>query len=190
MNLQKGTLSDFKEVYRDMLCQFPTEELKPEALLADLIAKGTYHLWLAQDNEKTVGYLLICPWQDYLWIDYIAVFVTHHSKGYGSQMIPLLAEVYPTAKGIFLEVEHETPADINTLRRARFYRRLGADILLNSYLLPTAEGGFPMALYFLPQKEATSEKEAIFGMIRYVFDTVHTNIPTRDMIFEEIKKGL
>ncbi len=190
MKLQKGTLSDFEMVYRDMVDQFPAEELKPKSLLADLIARGKYDLWLAQNNGQTVGYLLICPWQEYLWLDYIAVFQHHQSHGYGSRMISLLTQAYPAHAGMFLEVEHETPLDINTLRRARFYRNLGADILFNGYLLPTEKGGFPMALFFLSRTETVPPREKMLGMIRYAFDTIHSNIPERDAIFEEMKKEL
>lgn len=190
MKLRKGNQADFEWIYQDMLRQFPKEELKDKAWLSDLMGREKYDLWQAEADGSTVAYVLICPHKGYLWLDYIAVFQTYHSKGYGSKILPLLSKAYPDAKGLFLEVEHENKEDPNTARRIRFYRRLGAEMILESYQLPTGEGGFPMGLYFLPFQKEMPQKEEVLDTIRHVFDTVHADIASRTFLLEQIEKDM
>ena len=190
MILKKGAQIEFETVYQDMLTQFPSEELKDKGLLSSLIKKQKYDLWLAEEAGRQVAYILTCPYQDYIWLDYIAVFREYHSKGYGSKILPQLSDVYPGSKGLFLEVEHENETDVNTIRRIRFYRRLGAEMILKSYRLPTAVGGFPMGLYFLPYQEENPSKKEVLDTIRYVFDTVHADIPARDLLLRQMEKDM
>ena len=190
MKLRKGNQADFEWIYEDMLKQFPKEELKDKEWLSNLIAREKYDLWLAEADGTPVAYVLICPYESYLWLDYIAVFQKHHSKGYGSKILPLLSEVYSGSKGLFLEVEHESEEDPNTVRRIRFYRRLGAEMILTSYQLPTAEGGFPMGLYFLPYQQSIPQNREVLDTIRYVFDTVHGDIASRSFLLKQIEKDV
>lgn len=190
MKLQKGTPKDLETVYRDMTHQFPPEELKSVDWLSALIKNRKYDLWLAEEDGKQIAYLMICPCQDYLWLDYIAVFPEHHAKGYGSKILPMLSEVYPDSQGVFLEVEHENKKDVNTVRRIRFYQRLGAEMVFKNYLLPTLEGGFPMGLYFLPYHENLPQAPEILETIRYVFDTVHADVTSRTLLLEQMAKDM
>lgn len=188
MKLKKGTQKTFETVYPDMQEQFLPEELKDKELLSALLDSQTYDLWLAEETGIPVAYLLTCPYDNYIWLDYIAVFREHQSKGYGSKILPLLSEAYPGAKGLFLEVEHENKEDSNTSRRIWFYRRLGAERILKNYQLPTASGGFPMELYFLPYEKEFPSKAQTLAVIQHVFDTIHADIASRALLLKQIEK--
>lgn len=187
MKLQIGTAADFEMVFQDMCKQFPKEERKSKQHISTLIESGKCQLLLAFDGDHPVAYVIACPFQNFLWLDYIAVFQEYQSQGYGSRIFPLLPDIYPGLKGIFLEVEHEDPQDISTVRRIRFYRRLGAQMIWDGYRLPVGEEGLPMGLFFLPFDKQLPGKKEIFDIIQYVFDLIHSDVAKRGEILRKMK---
>ena len=88
---------DFRDIYTDMLTQFPKEELKSYEEFQNLLKLPQYKLFVLDKDNKHVGYSL---WfKDYemkfIWLDYIAIFKEFHSKGYGSVCIKEFVKFCP-----------------------------------------------------------------------------------------------
>ena len=109
-----------KKIYSDMEKQFPPEEMKDFAKLNELLEKKFYKLAEFSIKNEPAGYVFFLE-NEYLWIDYIAVFEKFHSQGFGSKILTSLFDEYSHLKGCFFEVEPENPENIQTIKRIKFY---------------------------------------------------------------------
>ena len=189
--ITKATDTDFCAIYEDMQQQFPYVEIKAKETFLTFLCATDYHIWLAKDDQdgkaQNVGYMLV--WLDkvknLLWLEYIAVFKEYHNRGVGSQMLRALKELYPKAKGCFLELEKAEPGVENIRRRVAFYTRKGAFPLNIRYFYPQRTGALELDLYFLPFKPGLHSlplQEAMYS-IRNASHTLHRNVPhARDLL--------
>lgn len=188
LKLKFANSNSFDKVYEDMLLQFPPSELKPFETFCNLLEKGCSKLIIAYQDETPVGYIIVYSDDatNTLWLDYIAVLKKYHSKGYGGEMLKALKDLFNTANGIFLEVEKPDENDIQTLKRIKFYKKHGAELLDVNYLYPNKDGYLPMDLYYIPY---TNQKVEVFKVISNVFSAIHKDIPHVDKILNLIKGG-
>lgn len=193
MELIQVTVNELHAVYKDMLLQFPVDELKTFEQFTYLLTHTDYTLLLCKQNNETIGYILGYPnlTTKTFWLDYFAIFSTYHSHGYGSKILQTLPTIFPNLLGCFLEVEKYNQAIPNTIRRIRFYERLGAYNLNIYYALPTINGPFEMDLRFLPfQSNFSPSKEIISQSILDVFQTIHNDIPITHSVYKKISSCL
>lgn len=106
---------------------FPPEEyIAPEELVRMSATKG--HEFLALIHEDSfIGYIVVYPHRDLLYLLYLAIDPSCRSKGYGSHVIETLKARYADRK---LVVDFEMPDDNapnreQRLRRRQFYLRNG-----------------------------------------------------------------
>lgn len=180
----------FDDIYCDMKRQFPLQELKNRESFDKLLSDGKYCLYCAFDGECRVGYFLVFKDSMSLWLDYIAIFKEHHSKGYGHKIFDLMKQFFAEDfNGIYLEVEKPDEREPNTLRRIKFYESLGAKKLDIDYFYPNKDGYIPMDLYFMPFKTGLSmpDKTAVKSTIKTAFSALHGDIPHVREVFEKIK---
>ena len=64
--------SDFSVIYDDMLSQFPTSEMKSLEIFQS-ISGDNYYIYKVIEKVP-VGYVVIFEYQDFIFIDYIAVY--------------------------------------------------------------------------------------------------------------------
>lgn len=190
LTLEKVECKYFIDIYKDMCTQFPPSELKPfdvfERLLCD--EKKNYLLLQAREDQKTAGYLIMAldNEQNALWLDYIAIYKEFHSSGYGSRILETLKNTYKDYMGIYLEVEKADEKDINTLRRIKFYTRLGAKKIDCLYFYPNKEGCLEMDLYFLPFQNAFPDRKSIKASVENIFFKLHSELPHLNKILNKI----
>lgn len=180
---------NFENVYQDMLLQFPENEMKDYKTFITLFKKGYYKLFSAVQNKEPVGYVLLLDDEDnkFLWLDYIAVYRAFHSKGYGGKILKELKLKYKDYKGIYLEVEKPDERCLNTLRRIKFYKDLGAKKIDINYFYPNKNGSLEMDLYFMPLKShELPQKEDTLNCIHSVFDKMHFDIEHIQEVFCKI----
>ena len=169
---------DIKTIYNDMLKQFPKEELKSCEHLENLLGKN-YKAYLVIDNEP-VGYLLLFESEDFIRVDYVAVYKDFQSKGYGGKILECLKQSFETKKGCFLEVEKPNPDVLNTLRRIKFYESHGAKKLDIDYVYPNKYGGLPMDLYYVSYDGENVSQAEVEKFIGLLFRIVHSDVAVRD----------
>lgn len=176
-----------EEIFADMKKQFPRQELKNFTELNQLLSdEKHYKLAIFYDEETPVGYVFYLV-NNYLWIDYIAVFEKLHSKGYGSKILDTLFEKYSNLKGCFFEVEPEDFTNIQTVKRMKFYKNLGCEILDFKYYFPNDIKELKLELLYKPFDGKIPDKEEILNEISYVFETIHTNVKSKHSTFKIIK---
>lgn len=190
LSLQISDTNNFEDIYKDMLLQFPQNELKTFEVFFKLLSDKTlnYKLLLAKDNEKVIGYCLLYfdNEQNTIWIEYIAIYKEFHSFGYGSKIFETLKNTYKDYLGVYLEVEKANEDNINTLRRIKFYTRLGAKKIDCVYFYPNKEGCLEMDLYFIPFKEKMPDNQSIKTAIENIFSNLHSEIAHRNDVLKQI----
>ena len=176
--LKKIDTKIFKHIYEDMLLQFPSSELKSYDEFINLFKHKVLECHAVFDGEKEVGYIIYALLEDKsLWLDYIAIKKEFHSNGYGRKVFELINNCY-------LEVEKPDETKPDTLRRIKFYKSLGAQKLNVDYTYPNLEGGMQMDLYYLGDK--IPSRDTINSDIKYIFNTLHADIPNVDKILNKI----
>lgn len=166
------------EIYSDMKKQFPPEELKNQETLRKLVSGEYYRFAIFYDNEEPVGYIFYLQ-NDFLWVDYVAVFEKYHSKGYGSKILLSLFEKYSNLKGCFFEVEPENPRIIQTLKRMNFYKKLGCETLDFEYYFPNDIRELNLKLLYKSFDGKIPDKFEIKKQVKFVFDTLHSDVKNK-----------
>lgn len=176
-----------EEIFADMKKQFPQQELKNFTELNQLLSdEKQYKFAIFYDEKTPVGYVFYLE-NDYLWIDYIAVFQKFHSKGYGSKILDSLFKKYSNLKGCFFEVEPEDSTNILTIKRMKFYKNLGCEILDFKYYFPNDIKELKLELLYKSFDGKMPSKKEILNEITLVFETLHSNVTSKDSTFKMIK---
>lgn len=162
--LLSPTPSELEQIQHIYETSFPLAERKPFAHFLPRIPTGQY-LCLVVRSPNTphqivaFAFLMLLPETPLAFLEYMAVAVSSHGQGIGSQFFRALVtyvQEQDLAEGIVWEVEPptENPLDAQN-RRIRFYARLGAQMLDLStvYAMPNYQlqtGGVPLRLMQLP----------------------------------------
>ena len=88
--------------------------------------------------------------------------------------------------GVWLEVEKPDENEPDTLRRRKFYKKLGARIVSENYIYPNNNGGLSMDLYFLPFCEENFAKK-MHKCVKTAFETIHSDVENIEKIIDKIK---
>jgi ribosomal protein S18 acetylase RimI-like enzyme len=195
VELIEASLSQFEDVYRCLLEDFPIEEVKGYGQLEGLLAGGHYKLLLAIEPimNEMVGYAFIYVFEDIpaIWLDYLAINPRLRGTGIGSLVLTQLAQYKNNETGIFIEVEKpkDQPGSKrdDQLSRIRFYERFGAKRMPISYELPTDEGGFSMYLYYKPAENHSPFTTVQIQMaIGEIFQQIHSDVKDQNVILKRI----
>lgn len=131
MKLQRITKNDIITIYNDyMILDFPQEELKPLAVILDLLDKDTYFAYGLYHDSKLLAYMFLCKNGDYTLLDYFAVLPAYRCHGYGSKCLELLFEKSNETGILLLEVEDpafscDSKDETIRKRRIQFYIHSG-----------------------------------------------------------------
>ncbi len=166
----------FNMVYQDLLLQFPRQELKSSDKFRELLTSGAYEAYIASIDGDVLGYVILAHFEEYLWIDYVAILREFHSRGYGGTLLEHIKNNFKNYHGIFLEVEMENPKMANTLKRVKFYKNHGAKKLEGRYFYPNQYGDLQMDLYYIPLKKNAVRGYEIKRVIEGVFKLLHGDI--------------
>ena len=137
------------------------------------------------DNDEAVGYVFYLE-NEYIWIDYVAVFEKFHSKGYGSKILEALFKKYSNLRGCFFEVEPEDCERLQTIKRMNFYKKLGCEILDFKYYFPNDVKELKMELLYKSFDGKLPDKNEIKKQIEFVFETLHFDVKNKNATLELI----
>lgn len=175
----------FEEIYKDMLNQFPMEELKSKKHFKQLLKSQNYIFSIACSDKTKIGYLTYANVDsNYIWVDYYAIYKEFQSKGFGSKVLKKLFEENKNLKGCFFEVEPINMEKESTTKRRNFYKRLGCTKLDFTYRFPNKDKDLPLELFYMPINNSIPSKNEIAEQIEKVFDIIHFDVQTR---YETIK---
>lgn len=154
---------------------FPLEERRLFTAVQEKLAAGDMRLELAvTEANSPVGFVIYWLFEQFLFIEHLAIDAACRSKGYGEKIMQLLLE--RTTACCLLEVEH--PHDLYSEKRIGFYNRLGFAANDIAYFQPAYHpGGEPLPLLLL-SKPVLSPAE-LDQFTRQVHTTVY-NISETD----------
>jgi len=122
--------ADRNLILHDLATQFPREQHVPYALLMRRVAQGHADFLAFYDEDTYVGLAYCITHADILYVLFLAVAESAHSRGYGGQIIDTLKARYQDAR-IVLNVEEPNDSASNAEQRVRrkiFYERHGFDV--------------------------------------------------------------
>lgn len=186
IKLNKLNKAEIVDIYSDMLTQFPPDELKSLEHLQALVENDNYRFYSIIYDNCAVGYIGIFFTNNFLWVDYFAIFKEFHSKGFGSKVLAYLKEYFTCHRGCFLEVEKINKDDINTQRRADFYIKHGAKRLDVRYFFPS-KNPFEMDLYYISYDSNSATSDDIRIAVKDAFLTIHSDVDNVNEIYSKIE---
>ena len=131
MKLEKVDIKEFKiEIYPEYKKIFPEIERKPYTEIEKSYNNNTTDIIKIIAEEQFVGFFIINHQKDtpYVVLDYFAILPKYQCRGYGSNAIKQLKEMYKEYDGIFVEVEkpENEENEENQIRkqRVKFYEKL------------------------------------------------------------------
>lgn len=168
--------TNLKMIYVDMLTQFPKEELKSFEEFEKNLKLPQCKLHVYKPEGEIVGYSVwfIDDEMEFLWLDYIAILKDFHSRGYGSLYLRDFIKEYSDKKYCFFEVEK--PIDEQSIRRQKFYEKLGCKNTGIKYFFPNKYKKLEMDLLYLGiNTDKAPEKEYTNAVIRKVHKIIHNS---------------
>ena len=111
---------------------FPIEERRPWASILIKNKTKDFDFFVLQDGGLFVGIISIWQFECFDYIEHFAISEELRGKGLGSEVINIVKQKYN--KPFVLEVE--LPTNLETVKRIRFYERLGFKTLEGLYMQP------------------------------------------------------
>ena len=118
---------DFQMIKTLYTSSFPKIEQTPMWFLLQRAKKDYVEFNAYYDGEVFVGFVYLMLHENLTYIMYIAIDTKHRSKGYGSQIMNHIREVYPNNR-IILSIEAEDENAENNaqrIKRKQFYIKNG-----------------------------------------------------------------
>lgn len=158
------TDNDFDSVYADLERAFPYEERRTSRDERKLLGIKNFRFERIVCDGKTVGCTAYWQFDEFVFLEHIAINSEERGKGYGSETLRLLEKTY--GKPIVLEVE--PPDGGYASKRIAFYQRNGFVLnRKNDYIQPSYHGeeGVPLLIM---SSEALSDEltEKFIGVMR------------------------
>ena len=127
IDVRKITIEEFENrIYDKYITLFSKEEQRDWKTIKVAYQNGIEEFYAIYDDNNLIGFFMLERINDYpYYLDYIAIFSEYQSKGYGSISIKALLEKIIKDKGLIGEIEKVDEQDPTTLRRWKFYDKLG-----------------------------------------------------------------
>lgn len=127
VEVKEITIEEFEEkIYDKYITLFSKEELRDWDTIKEIYNKKYEHFYKIMDDDTIIGFFILEKIGDYpYYLDYFAIYNEYQSKGYGSLSIKKLLEDVIKDDGLIGEVEEVTEDDPITVRRWKFYEKLG-----------------------------------------------------------------
>ena len=151
MRWEKITKETFPMAYAIMEEAFPPSELRTQEGQEALLAQSQYRLYAFYEEERCCGICGIWEWDDFVYVEHLAVAPQKRNGGMGSKILQAL--IAAKQKAVLLEVE--LPENEISRRRIGFYERNGFQLNPYDYLQPPMRAGqpmFPLRLMTYPEK--------------------------------------
>lgn len=187
MNFIEKKDKNIDSLYKALCEQFPKSELKKESSFKNICKNPSYKIFDIFHDKKLCGHTSIFELPDKsILVDYFFIYESMHSCGLGTKAFEHF-KLKTDYIGCYLEVEKENEADLKTIRRARFYKKLGARKMNLNYLYPNEDGFLPMDLYFMPfRQNCIPAIESVYNNIKIIFENLHYELHHFKEVYKKI----
>lgn len=122
--LDQNIKSDIEPLY---ISSFPEEERPPVEMFFSFALKEDNDIYAIYDNNSFIGFTNLLFYKDLCYLFFLAVTPESRNKGYGSQIIKEIFNMYPNKNFILCYDEIDDKYQDNSLRirRRDFYYRNG-----------------------------------------------------------------
>jgi ribosomal protein S18 acetylase RimI-like enzyme len=163
--IQTADHKHLPELFALYLESFPREERRElNALLAMMDQKSMFFSEVLFESE-TAGMVVYWEFDDFLYIEHLAIISDQRGKGIGSSVLKELQ-----GKGYPVLLEVEIPHDEESSQRVTFYNRSGFNALPVAYFQPPyreAESLLPMMLFSDYQDWETEKLRRCIELFHY-----------------------
>lgn len=155
MRVEKTDSRAFDQIYTLMEQSFPQEEYRPYPEQKALLSRPAYGLYAARDDrENLLGFAAVWEWEDFAFIEHIAVSPHYRNEGLGGKLLDQVVALL--GKPVCLEVE--PPDGGMASRRIGFYQRHGFFLNPYPYIQPSiSQGRNPIPLQIMTYGREISE---------------------------------
>lgn len=139
---------------------FPETERKPFSEIERKTAMGSMEMLIIKEKKRRVGFAITAVTEESVLLDYYAFSKEEQGKGYGSEILQLLKELY-SEKLFFLEIEEPDEGAENQserIRRKAFYLKNGMQ-----------ETGIRIRLFGIPMEILAAQEDMTFEQCRKLY---------------------
>ena len=155
INLRPVAEEKFSSVYKRLIDAFPYEERRDEADEKACFFKKEFNFSEIIDAGESVGLVVFWLFDEFLFIEHIAINKEIRSKGYGSKTIDLIKAKY----NLPIILEAEAPETEMQKKRIKFYENLGFKVNSYDYTQPSYHNAESVPLLVLSFPKLLSENE-------------------------------
>lgn len=125
------------EIYEEYTKLFPEEEQRDWENIKITYEKGVEKFYKIVENNTIIGFFMLEKISEKhpYYMDYFAIFKQYQNKGYGTQAIRKLLLEIGKKQELCIEIEKEEEFNEITVKRAKFYEKLGFRKIDSEYLL-------------------------------------------------------
>lgn len=149
------TEESFDKVYNKMKAAFPIEERRTSFDEKNCLKDSKFNFFEILDEGNEVGFIALWVFQDFVFIEHLAIDSDKRNGGYGSKTLSLVKEKFN--KPLILEAE--APETEQQIKRIRFYDRHGFKVNGFDYMQPSYHGGEGVPLKILSFPEMLSQEK-------------------------------
>lgn len=131
-------IEEFKDnIYNKYIKLFPEDEQRKWIKIETTYSKGIEKFYKIVLNNKTIGFFMLEKLNDNypFYLDYFAIFKEYQNLGYGTLAVQLLLYKIVINNGLIAEIEKENVKNPITIKRFKFYEKLGFKKIESEYLL-------------------------------------------------------
>ena len=145
----------FNTVFDKMKTAFPYEERRDYSDQKECLENKYFKFFEIYDCNLAVGFTALWVFENFVFIEHIAIDEDKRGSGYGSKAIELIKEKYN--KPLILEAE--APVTEQQIKRIKFYNRLGFNVNSFNYTQPSYHGGEGVPLLILSYPNKLTDEE-------------------------------
>ena len=138
MEIKEITIESFKKkIYNRYIKIFPRIERREWTKIEISYQNGKEKFYEILLNNEIIGFFMLekLDKKHPYYLEYFAIYDEFQNLGYGSKALKLLIDKIIKDEDLIAEMEKENKNNLNTIRRSKFYEKLGFKKIDSEYLL-------------------------------------------------------
>ena len=138
MEIKEITIESFKKkIYNRYIKIFPRIERREWTKIEISYQNGKEKFYEVLLNTEIIGFFVLekLDKKHPYYLEYFAIYDEFQNLGYGSKALKLLIDKIIKDEDLIAEMEKENKNNLNTIRRSKFYEKLGFKKIDSEYLL-------------------------------------------------------